>query len=208
LPYEPRSKISQTCSECHQDIYQAYNTSVHGRALIEGKNYDVPVCTDCHRSHTIEDPRTAAFRLESVELCSSCHRNEKLMQKYGISTKVVRTYLKDFHGRAVTLVGKQSKDIWVEEAVCTDCHGIHAIQKVDSPHSPVIKANLIDTCRKCHPDATANFPGAWLSHYEPSINKAPLVFFITWFYWLLIPFMVVGLSIHVLLDLWRTITNR
>ena len=180
-----------------------YATSVHGKALIEENNYDVPVCTVCHKSHSIEDPLTATFRLESVELCSTCHSNEKLLQKYGISTKVVKTYLEDFHGRAVTLVGKQSKDTWVEEAVCTDCHGVHDIQVVDSPDSPVIKGNLVTTCGKCHSDVTVNFPGAWLSHYEPSINKAPLIFIVKWFYWILIPFMLAGLSVHVLLDLWR-----
>lgn len=208
LPSLPRTKISQTCSKCHYSIYEMYADSVHGKALIEQGNYDVPVCTDCHRSHTIEDPRTAAFRLQSVDLCSNCHRNEKIMQKYGISTKVVKTYLQDFHGATVALMGQQSKDIWVKEAVCTDCHGVHNIQQVDNPDSPVIKTNLVAACRKCHPDATTNFPGAWLSHYEPSIQKAPLVFLVRWFYRVLIPFILVGLSIHILLDLWRTITNR
>ena len=208
LPSQPRAKISQACSKCHQNIFQTYAASVHGKAVIEETNNDAPVCTDCHLPHTIEDPQTAVFRLKSVELCSNCHSNERLMQKYGISTRVVKTYLEDFHGRTVALVGKQSKDIWVKEAVCSDCHGVHDIQKVSSSNSPVIKANLVDTCRKCHPEATANFPSAWLSHYEPSISKAPLVFFAKWFYWLLIPFIVVGLSIHVLLDLWRALKNR
>ncbi|MDP2952719.1 MAG: cytochrome c3 family protein, partial [Chloroflexota bacterium] len=65
LPSQPRAKISQTCSRCHDAVYKRYAGSVHGRALIEENNLDVPVCTDCHRSHNIEDPRTAAFRLES-----------------------------------------------------------------------------------------------------------------------------------------------
>jgi hypothetical protein len=130
------------------------------------------------------------------------------MQKYGISTNVVKTYLEDFHGASVALIAKQSRDIWAEEAVCTDCHGVHDIQQVDNPDSPVIKANLVETCRKCHPEATANFPGAWLSHYEPSIDQSPWVFFVRWFYRIMIPFIIAGLSAHILLDLWRTITNR
>ena len=199
---------SEICSRCHQNISQMYAASVHGKTVIEEANYDTPVCNDCHTSHTIEDPRTAAFRLESVELCSNCHNDERLMQKYGISTNVVKTYLNDFHGRTTALIGKQSEDIWVDEAICTDCHGIHDIQKVDSPDSPVIKANLVDTCRKCHPEATVNFPSAWLSHYEPSIDKASLVFFARWFYRLLIPFILAGVSIHILLDVWRVTTKR
>jgi hypothetical protein len=132
------------------------------------------------------------------------------MGKYGLSTAVLKTYLEDFHGRTVSLLGKQGKDIWVQEPVCTDCHGIHDIRRVDDPDSPVVKVNLVTTCRQpdCHPDATANFAGAWLSHYEPSIQNAPLVFFVKWFYQILIPFMLVGLSLHILIDLWRAITNR
>lgn len=207
-PSEPRAKLSQTCAQCHSTLYQEYATSVHGEALIEENNFDVPVCTDCHRSHTIEDPRTASFRQESVSLCSSCHGDEKLMQKYGISTQVVKTYLQDFHGATVALASKQSKDIWVKQAVCTDCHGVHNIKAVDSADSPVIKANLVEVCRSCHPGASINFPSAWLSHYEPSPTKAPAVYFVRRFYWVMIPFMVLGLLAHVMSDLWRTLTNR
>ncbi|MBI2861013.1 MAG: cytochrome c3 family protein [Chloroflexi bacterium] len=207
-PAQPRASISQTCSQCHQEISQTYLDSVHGKALVGDNNYDAPVCTDCHTSHTIEDPRTAAFRLESIDICSNCHSNEAVMKKYGISTNVVKSYLNDFHGRAVALTGKQGKDIWAKEAVCTDCHGVHDIQSADSPESPVIKANLVATCQQCHPGATDNFPGSWLSHYQPSLTKAPMVFLVGWFYRLLIPFILVGLSVHILLDLWRAITNR
>lgn len=208
VPYQPPAKISRTCSMCHETLYEKYVASTHGRALIEEDNYDVPVCTDCHSSHNIHDPRTASFRLESVELCGSCHGDEKLMGKYGISTKVLKSYLEDFHGQTVSLIGKESKDIWAEAAVCTDCHGIHDIISAEDPNSPVMKANLVATCQKCHPDATANFPSAWLSHYEPSLDKAPVVLLVTWSYRILIPFIMLGLSIHVLVDLWRAITNR
>ncbi|MFC1942392.1 cytochrome c3 family protein [Chloroflexota bacterium] len=207
-PSQPRAHISQMCSQCHPAIYQEYVNSVHGKALLEENNYDVPVCTDCHKSHTIEDPKTASFRLDSVHLCSDCHSNKEMMEKYGISSNVVETYLNDFHGRTVALIEKQSRDIWVEEAVCSDCHGIHDIQAVDSPHSPVIKNNLVVVCSKCHSDVNVNFSDAWLSHYEPSMEKTPLIFIVRWFYWILIPFMLVGLSVHILLDFLRKKKNR
>ncbi|HLB28477.1 MAG TPA: hypothetical protein VJK47_04610, partial [Dehalococcoidales bacterium] len=72
----------------------------------------------------------------------------------------------------------------------------------------VIKANLVNTCRGCHPDASTNFPGAWLSHYEPSADKAQIVFYVRWGYRILIPFIMVGLLIHIMVDLWRVVTNR
>ena len=68
--------------------------------------------------------------------------------------------------------------------------------------------NLVTTCRKCHPGASANFPAAWLSHYPPSFDRAPLVFGVKLFYQLLIPFIVGGLVLQILLHLWRTVVNR
>jgi len=208
LPSQPRARISTTCSKCHESVYQAYAGSVHGKALIADNNFDVPVCTDCHLSHTIVDPRTASFRNQSVDLCVGCHSSGKLMQKYGISTQVVKTYLQDFHGASVALLGMQNKDIWAQAAVCTDCHGVHDILKPADPNSSVIKTNLVNTCRNCHPNASINFPAAWLSHYEPSPNQAQLVFYVRWFYKILIPFILIGLAIHITLDLWRVVTNR
>lgn len=199
---------SELCNKCHQGVYDVYVSSVHGKALIEKNSYDVPVCTDCHNSHAIEDPGKAAFRLKSVELCGSCHSNQELMQKYGMSTNVVKSYLEDFHGRTVALIGRQGKDIWVGAAVCTDCHGVHDIQAVDNPDSPVIKTNLVKTCATCHSGATTNFPSAWLSHYQPGWDEAWLVFLVKLFYWLLIPFIIIGLLSHVLVDMWQVIKNR
>jgi predicted CXXCH cytochrome family protein len=207
-PDKPRARISQTCKRCHLRVYELYSTSVHGRALIEEDNPDVPVCTNCHYAHNIEDPRTRAFLVKTPELCGRCHTNEKLMQKYGLSTEVLGTYLKDFHGVSVTFYKNQTRDITSWKAVCTDCHGVHNITKVSDPNSPVLKANVLYTCRKCHSDATTNFPGAWLSHYEPSPNKAPLVYYVRLFYKIFITFTIGGLALNILLHLWRVATNR
>lgn len=206
-PGQPRAGISQTCSACHQDISEAYVGSVHGKAL-EEHSEDVPTCTDCHRSHDISDPRTASFRQETPALCIQCHSDKPLMEKYGVSTDVSQTYLADFHGATLALEAKESPDISPTVAVCTDCHGVHDISRVDDPDSPVIKENLLVVCQKCHPDATANFPAAWLSHYQPSLTQAPLVFLVQVFYRFLIPFMLVGLGLHIGLDLWRAANNR
>lgn len=207
-PAQPRTRISQTCSGCHQGVYDAYADSVHGKALIDEGNQDVPVCTTCHSAHSIVDPRTASFRADTPQLCAQCHSNEQLMKKYGISTAVLKTYLGDFHGVSVALAQKQNPDIWSYKAVCTDCHGVHDIAMVNDPNSSVLKANLVNVCRKCHSDASDNFSGAWLSHYEPSFEKAPLVFLVRLFYMGLIPFIIGGLLLHILLDLWRAATNR
>ena len=64
------------------------------------------------------------------------------------------------------------------------------------------------TCAKCHEGATENFPAAWLSHYEPTLEKAPLVWLVKVGYMILIPFMIGGLCLQILLHLWRVVVNR
>jgi predicted CXXCH cytochrome family protein len=206
-PAQPRSRISRTCASCHQAVATAYGKSVHGQALLSDENVDVPACTDCHRSHDIADPRTGSMRVRTPDLCGSCHTNERIMSKYKLSTKVVQTYLSDFHGVTVRFQkGEQGKNPVV--AVCTDCHGVHDITRVKSPDSKVLKENLLTTCRKCHPDAKADFPASWMSHYEPSLEKAPLVYLVKLFYLFVIPFMIGGLALQILLHLWRLVVNR
>ena len=207
-PTEPRTKISETCAHCHQGVYQTYAKSVHGEALVAG-NPDVPVCTDCHRAHDIADPRGGALSLRTADICGRCHTNQKLMARYGLSTDVVQTYLADFHGMAATLEkGKREKGQGLLAPGCTDCHGVHDIQKVDDPTSRVVQANLVQTCRKCHPDANQNFPNAWLSHYEPSWEKAPVVYAVQLFYKFMIPFMLAAVVLQIALHLWRVVVNR
>lgn len=207
-PTEPRTLVSQTCARCHEGVANAYSRSVHGRGL-SSANPDVPVCTDCHHSHDIAGPRQMQWELRTPELCGSCHSNAALMKKYGLSTAVLSTYLTDFHGKTAALRQHQgTTPTGAVVARCTDCHGVHDIGKPSDPKSPAMKANLLKTCRQCHADATANFPDAWLSHYEPSLHKAPLVYAVKVGYAVLIPFMIGGLGLQVLLHLWRLMANR
>jgi predicted CXXCH cytochrome family protein len=205
-PSEPRAVVSRTCARCHQEVFQTYARSVHGRALLEG-NADAPVCTDCHRSHDLGGPHDPAWLLQSPQLCGKCHSDEKKMAKYGLSTKVLQTYLADFHGMTASLARAGSGEARIT-ALCTDCHGVHDISRVDDPGSRVVRANLVKTCERCHAGASASFPSAWLSHYEPSWSKAPLVWLVRVFYLVLIPFMIGGLVLQILLHFWRVVVNR
>lgn len=207
VPNEPRSRISHTCEQCHSTIFDDYATSVHGEALLEDSNEDVPTCIDCHGVHNLSDPKTALFRVQSPELCGSCHANEELMTEYDISTDVFETYLADFHGTTVTLFEHDSPDVATNKAVCFDCHGIHDIHRPDDPKNG-INLNLLETCQQCHPDATENFSAAWTSHYVPSWEHNTLVFLINWFYRLIIPGTVGGLSLLVLTDVYRRVRTR
>jgi nitrate/TMAO reductase-like tetraheme cytochrome c subunit len=207
-PHTPRQKISLTCSKCHAFIFEQYKESVHGAALLEESNPDVPTCVDCHGVHNIGDPTTAAFRLRSPEICGECHRNEALMRKYGISTAVFNTYVADFHGTTVTLFERQHPDQPTNKAVCFDCHGIHNIKAVDDPEATVVKENLLQTCRKCHPDADVNFPASWTSHYIPDRERYPLVYYVNLFYQIIIPGTIGFMLSFVMLDAFRRLLLR
>ena len=202
---ESRSWIPQTCARCHNAIYEKYLTSVHGAALLEEDNPDVPTCIDCHGVHSIEDPTTAAFRLDSPRLCAGCHTDPERMGKYGISTQVLDTYVADFHGTTVTLFEKQSPDAETNKPVCFDCHGVHDIRSTDDPVKGLqVRENLLARCQACHPDASSNFPDAWLSHYVPSAERHPLVFAVDTFYKFFIPGVLGGMGVIVALDAsWR-----
>ena len=202
-------QIPQTCARCHSEIYDQYKKSVHGAALLENINPDVPACIDCHGVHNIPDPTTAAFRLRSPELCAKCHTDPTRMSKYGISTQVLNTYLADFHGTTVTLFEKQTPDQVTNKPVCFDCHGIHDIARPDDPQKGLqVKENLLQTCQKCHPDATPNFPDAWLSHYDPSPDKNPLVYYVNLFYKIFIPGVIGGMALFVASDIGRRLIKR
>ena len=205
---ESRREIANTCSRCHDDIADEYRASVHGTALTEDDNPDVPVCITCHGVHNIASARTASFRQASVDLCAGCHADKQLTSKYEISSDVFKTYLDDFHGKTVGFYQEDASEVWPDVAVCTDCHGVHDMKKVDDPESSVIKQNLVTTCRQCHEGATANFSSAWLSHYAPSPDNAPIVYVIKQYYRFLIPAMIFGLALNIVLDLWRLARNR
>jgi hypothetical protein len=205
---EGRMAIPRTCARCHGAIYARYRQSVHGAALVDG-NPDVPTCIDCHGVHDIADPRTAEFRLASPRLCADCHTDRRKMAKYHLSTQVLRTYVADFHGSTVTLFERRHPDQVTNKPVCYDCHGVHDIARVDDPRNGLeVKANLLRTCRKCHPGATTNFPDAWLSHYIPSRERNAVVYWARVAYRILIPTVVGGMALFVATDFVRRRVDR
>ncbi len=207
-PDEPRTRIPQTCDRCHSEIYNKYKESVHGSALIDEGNPDVPTCIDCHGVHNVQGPANTTFRLDSPLICANCHNDEELMAKYGISTDVFDTYVADFHGTTQVLFQPEVEGQEFNKAVCIDCHGVHDIQSSDNPNSSIYKDNLIKTCQKCHPEATINFSEAWLGHYRPDPQHFPVVFFVDLFYRIFIPLVLGGMAILVVLDFARRIINR
>jgi hypothetical protein len=206
---EARLSIPEICARCHSAIFDTYKQSVHGAALTQEANTDVPTCIDCHGVHNIGDPSTNAFRLQSPEICSKCHTDPAIMEKYGISTQVMNTYVSDFHGTTVTLFEKTTPNQATNKPVCFDCHGIHDIKRVDDPvYGLQMKQNLLLVCQRCHPDATTNFPNAWMSHYIPSPSHDSLVYYVNLFYKVFIPGVIGSMVIFVISDIVRRLIER
>jgi len=207
-PDEPRSLISTTCSKCHTDIVDTYKKSVHGAALLDENNPDVPVCTDCHGVHNIQDPRTEAFRVQSPELCAGCHADKELMDKYDLSSDVYSIYKRSWHGVDISVYKARWGAVWHDSAVCTDCHGVHDMRKTDDPLSKVNQKNLLSTCQQCHPTAGPNWTDAWTGHNEISLERTPFLFYVDKFYTSFTPFVLWACIIYVALQIIRSIVDR
>ena len=207
-PDQPRAHISETCGQCHTEIFNEYKDSIHGSALIQQDNPDVPVCTDCHGVHAIHDPRTIDFRIASPEMCAGCHANAELMGKYDLSADVYDIYKLSWHGVDVSVYKTKWPTIWHDSAVCTDCHGIHNIRQTGDPASMVNPANLLVTCQKCHPGVGPNWTGAWTGHYDISLERTPFVYYTEAFYTSFTPVILWLSAIYVVLQVIRQMVDR
>jgi len=203
-----RRNISRTCGECHIQVAKVYVKSVHGAALGEKDNPDVPTCVDCHEAHGTRDPYRPRFRISSPNICGKCHRDESLMSKYGLSTEVFSTYVADFHGTTAELFQAVTPDQALNQAVCYDCHGYHDCESVREVGQTRVKERLLGRCRACHPDATANFLSAWLGHYVPSPDRYALIYYVNLFYLLIIPGTIGFFLLYIGIDVAGQIRKR
>ncbi len=207
-PDQPRTLIPSTCGNCHTQEFAVYQTSVHGNALEQESNPDVPVCTTCHGVHNIQNPLTPEFRVEEPDLCASCHANAEMMAKYGLSADVYDLYSLSWHGVDVSVYEARWPTVQHYSAVCTDCHGIHDILKPDDPNSTVNPKNLLVTCQKCHPGVSANWTGAWTGHYKVSLDRTPILYYVNAFYSFFTPAILILCGIYVILQFIRFMVDR
>ncbi len=148
-----RFNISATCGQCHPQEQAEFDASIHGRALAAGIP-DAPTCVDCHGEHGIEGPGETSSQINRQQVvrstCPRCHDDERVMQRYGIETMRVASYMDSYHGMA-SAAGSSVV------ASCTSCHGVHSILPQDDVRSSIHPDNLPNTCGKCHASAGPNF---------------------------------------------------
>jgi cytochrome b subunit of formate dehydrogenase len=147
VPHPPALKRVE-CAPCHADASQAYLQSVHGKARARGFT-EAANCVSCHGSiHEMvrrTEPSSPIHPANIAKSCAACHANAALAEKFRIPVvRPVEAYLQSVHARAVA-AGKPG-------AVCSDCHGSHAVAPAKDPSSRIAPANIAATCGKCHGD--------------------------------------------------------
>lgn len=140
------ANVPATCGTCHEGIAHQFGGSVHATMLAKGRD-GAPACQSCHTAHAIQQADNPDWQLTVVSQCGTCHQDK------------LKTYRDTFHGQ-VTKLGFRAV------AACADCHGNHQILPASNPASPIASGNLVKTCGKCHPNATANFV-----KYDPHADK-------------------------------------
>ena len=151
---DPASKVAKrnqpaACARCHADPgflsrhkipvlqpVEQYLQSVHGRAVLQGKN--AAVCSDCHSSHAIlpaRDAQSTVSHWNVAATCAQCHK------------EIARQFNESVHGEALKAGVRDAPD-------CTNCHGEHLILEPSNPASALNAANIsTQTCGRCHGDA-------------------------------------------------------
>jgi len=142
-------KVDDWCRECHGKERKLYEISVHNQFGVK--------CTDCHGGDAKQADKKAAMcpiagfkprlnKKDIVNLCASCHSDERMMTPYGLLTDQYDLYLISIHGQRLFEKGDTNV------AVCTDCHATHDMMKPSDPRSLVYATNVPKTCAKCHAD--------------------------------------------------------
>jgi cytochrome b subunit of formate dehydrogenase len=106
--------------------------------------------------------------------------------------------METYHGKAYQLG-------YLKAARCSDCHGAHKIYRSENPLSSVGARNIVETCKKCHPDANMRFTGylTHATHHDKS--KYPALYYTFWGMTSLLVGVFGFFGIHLLLWLPRSI---
>ena len=194
VPARFKPMIPRACGNCHEEVFREYNLSIHWEAYRSG-NDDAPLCTDCHSNHLIKasaDTTSPIFPVNIPSTCTVCHDDKRITTRYGLPSARLSTYLKSYHGIAL-------RSGIFTAATCVSCHNAHLVLPSSDKRSPTNTANLVKTCGKCHPRATATFVKGKI-HVEPRPEVSPGVFAVRSFYTIFIGLLMFFFILHILMD--------
>ncbi len=151
---DPASAAQQYgCLVCHAAKRRAYRLGVHSDRGVQ--------CHDCHGGNpsVFEAPqahggdfRGPLGKLESVDVCSSCHSDPDQMRQFGLPADQVAELSTSRHGQLLL------DDRNFDAPTCSDCHDPHTTLRADDARSGVHPTNISATCAGCHEDASLMTP--------------------------------------------------
>lgn len=176
------------CANCHAPQAGEFADSVHAALA----------CGDCHGgevSYELDPSEIERYAGEAAsdrppfdhgtsfrgkpsraavpDACGECHADVERMNPYGLRTDQLARYWTSGHGKTL----KQKGDDRV--AVCTDCHGVHAIQPGHRPGSRTHPFNVPDMCGSCHANAELmgdyDLPVEVVAEYRQSVHGVLLL---------------------------------
>ena len=182
------SNIATTCAQCHLGIYEQFKESIHSKT-VTNTDKNLPDCHDCHQSHTIKRVDQDNFRQGILDQCGRCHQD------------VAATYFDTFHGK-VSKLGS------VKTAKCHDCHGAHNILPTYNPKSTLSRANVVNTCKTCHPNSNRKFVGYLTHATHHDKDKYPILYYTFWGMSILLVGTFTFFGLHTLLWLPRALAEK
>ncbi|MEJ2678555.1 MAG: cytochrome b/b6 domain-containing protein, partial [Gemmatimonadota bacterium] len=192
---EAGATLSRHCATCHTDAMQGFESGAHAVNLAADVNPDLPTCVSCHDVHDAAEQGLVGVRLAATSRCIQCHSKPELAEKYGLSTNVAASYVDDFHGTTAEVLAEHPLNMKGPNVlVCADCHGAHAVTKKP-------KEALAVVCAGCHKGGDKKLAGAWLGHERIGPRNKLAIWAIRLFYFVLIPFVLVGLFLNIVFHL-------
>ncbi len=178
LPHRKRSLSTVDCISCHEKLTEddtiaskkrnslfggpppkrvvtytkEYQLSAHGDQGIKNN----AKCATCHTAHYVfpsEDKRAKTYRLNSPEVCGSCHAD------------ALKEYRQSMHGAALKTPWKG------DSATCTDCHSSHQINDIKKLPAHRIITEGCGSCHQAELDGYMSSPHGQLAWHGG--NEAP-----------------------------------
>lgn len=178
------------CVTCHRNpVYNPEETTppkkIIDRCVICHEDKKFVVSWYKHTSRRIKEVKRSSE--EIVALCSACHGDKRLVQRHLRAAKeegrklgrkyeiAVESYNNSFHGK-VTHYG------FHKAANCLDCHAkadnyfvnVHKILPSRDPRATTNINNRVETCKRCHTHADANY-AALDPHPSTRVDQSPFL---------------------------------
>lgn len=207
------------CVTCHTN--PLYNPSEAENGL---PKHIIDRCVVCHEKRDFVESwyRHTSRRIKEIKrsseeiiaLCSSCHGDERLVERHMKAAELegrelgrkypfaVESYKHSFHGK-VNYYG------FNKAANCLDCHAdnknyfrsVHEIRPSRDPLSPVSMERRVQTCKRCHKYADENF-----AHIDPhptrELDENPFAYWAEVVYGWVSYIVIAGLLGLAVLETW------